>query len=297
MVPLDQRSRLPGALEQPDHIIQHGPLLFNISRSSEGMPQRPGHEHRPGRTKLRRYLLDDAHRGGGQPLPFHRVLNQPDRAVAQPSRGRQQRHLRPRLAQPPRRGRRRLLHEPLHEFRIDVAHEAHMNRRYPANRALRRQLSEPLVREDDVQVRIRPPVVVVIVRYRQRIARGVARNLAERRVAVGVFHVEGGLRPEMHPARRHQRDSAFAHGPRERRPGRERGPRAPAGHLGGEILPPRPSFHQPRIARQQTRHHPVLPPAQAHQCFLSVVRSLFGGGHPVNQRRTLSQRSPACTRR
>ena len=56
MVPLDERARRLGALEQPDHIIKHGPLLFKISRPSEGVPQRPGHEHRARRAKLRRYL-------------------------------------------------------------------------------------------------------------------------------------------------------------------------------------------------------------------------------------------------
>ena len=67
-----------------------------------------------------------------------------------------------------------------------------------------------------------------------------------------------------HSARRHQRDGAFAHGLRRRRPGREPGPCAIPGHLGGKIPIPRPSFHQTRIPRQKTRHHPVLPHAQAH---------------------------------
>ncbi len=91
-----------------------------------------------------------------------------------------------------------------------------------------------------------------------------------------------------HPARRHQRDAAFAHGLRRRRPGRELKPRAKPGHLGGKIPVPRPSFHQPRIPRQKTRHHPVLPPAQAHRVVLFVGGSLFESGHPMNQRRTLS---------
>ena len=231
------------------------------------------------------------------PLPFHRVLNQPDRAIAKPSRGREQRHLRPRLAQPPSGRRRRLLHQSLHEFLVDVAHEAHVHGRDPAYRALGGHLGQALVRVDDVQVHIRPPVVVIIVRYRERIARGVARNLAKRGVAVGVFHVEGGLILQVHPARRHQRHFAFAHGLRRRRPWREPGPRAIPGHLGGEIPVPRPSFHQPRIPRQKTRRHPVLPPAQIHRGFLSVGGSSFGGGHLINQRRTLSQRGLACTRR
>ena len=120
MVPLDEDAGRLRALEQPDHIIKHGALLLKISRPPEGMPQRPGHEHRARRAKLRRYLLDDAHRRGGQPLAFHRVLNQPDRAVAEPSRGCQQRDLRPRLAQPPRRRRRRLRNEPLDEFGLSM---------------------------------------------------------------------------------------------------------------------------------------------------------------------------------
>ncbi len=78
-----------------------------------------------------------------------------------------------------------------------------------------------------------------------------------------------------HPARRHQRDAAFAHGLRRRRPGGESSPRAIPGHLGGKIPVPRPSFHQPRIPRQKTRHHPVLPPAQIHRGFLSVTGSRF----------------------
>ena len=110
MVPLDECSGLIGAPEQLDHIIQHGALLFKISRFTERMAQGPGHEYRTRRPERKRYLLDDAHRYGGQPLPFHRVLNQPDRAIAKPSRGREQRHFRPRLAQPPRGRRRRLLH-------------------------------------------------------------------------------------------------------------------------------------------------------------------------------------------
>ena len=110
MVPLDECSGLLGAPEQLDHIIQHGALLFKISRFAEWMAQGPGHEYRTRRRKRKRYLPDDAHRYGGQPLPFHRVLNQPDRAITKPSRGREQRDLRPRLAQPPRGRRRRLLH-------------------------------------------------------------------------------------------------------------------------------------------------------------------------------------------
>ena len=276
MVPLDEHARLLGRLEQLDHIIQHGALLFKISRFAEGMAQGPGHEYRTRRRKRKRYLLDDAHRYGGQPLPFHRVLNQPDRAITKPSRGRQQRHLRPRLAQPPRSRRRRFLHEALDEFLVDVAHEAHVHGRDPAYRALGGHLGQALMREDDVQVHIRPPVVVIIVRYRERIARGVARNLAKRRVAVGVFHVEGGLRLQVHPARRHQRDAALAHGLRRRRPGRERSPCAIPGHLGGEIPAPRPLFHQTRIPRQKTRHHPVLPPAQAHRVVSLVGIVVIG---------------------
>ena len=282
MVPLDECSGLIGAPEQLDHIIQHGALLFKISRFAKGMAQGPGHEYRTRRRKRKRYLLDDAHRDGRDALPFHRVLNQPDRAITKPSRGRQQRHLRPRLAQPPRGSRRRLLHEALHEFLVDVAHEAHVHGRDPAYRALRRHLGQSLMREDDVQIHIRPPVVVIIVRYRERIARGVARNLAKRRVAVGVFHVEGGLRLQVHPARRHQRDSAFAHGLRRRRPGREPGPCAIPGHLGGKIPVPRPLFHQPRIPRQQTRHHPVLPPAQAHRVVSLVGIVVIGNTFCLN---------------
>ncbi len=89
MVPLDECSGLIGAPKQLDHIIQHGALLFKISRFAKGMAQGPGHEYRTRRRKRKRYLLDDAHRYGGQPLPFHRVLNQPDRAITKPSRGRE----------------------------------------------------------------------------------------------------------------------------------------------------------------------------------------------------------------
>ena len=93
-----------------------------------------------------------------------------------------------------------------------------------------------------------------------------------------------------HPARRHQRDFGFAHGLRRRRPGGESSPRAIPGHLGGKIPVPRPSFHQTRIPRQKTRHHPVLPPAQAHRGFLSVGGFRFNYGHyRKSGRKTLAQ--------
>ena len=156
MVPLDECSGRIGALDQLDYIIQHGALLFKIFHLPEGMPQGPGHEHRPGRSERKRNFFHDAHRDGASPSRSTAFSNQPDRAIAKPSGGREQRNLRPRLAQPPRGRRRRLLHEPLHEFLVDVAHEAHMNRRHPAYPPLGGHLPDPLMGEDDVQIRIRP---------------------------------------------------------------------------------------------------------------------------------------------
>ena len=68
-----------------------------------------------------------------------------------------------------------------------------------------------------------------------------------------------------HPTRRHQtRRCTRARASPDASRGVNAGPARYPVHLGGEIPVPRPSFHQHRIPRQQTRHHPVLPHAQAH---------------------------------
>ena len=200
----------PGLVQKLESVMENREVLSHVERFTEGMTERPAKEKCARRFYLFGHIAQDGNGNGGNSGGFDGPLNQSHGPIAEPS-SRGEKHeiwlFRSQIGK--QLWKHRLL-ESGNMGPVNVPHERIVVPCHTADLPGRSEFAHAVQWQEDVEIAVGIPMVVIVVRDRQVVCAGVARNDPIRWVSLGIVHVKWTVAAKVKPSGGDQADSALS---------------------------------------------------------------------------------------